>query len=66
MLPDVVEAGIAANHRRGLVLGLVHDLGAVGPIELRDGHKRGPVRGGPGVPAPPCLPEKLMITHPTL
>ena len=37
MLANVVEAGVAANHRTGLVLGLVHDLGVVGPVELGHG-----------------------------
>ena len=29
VLAHVVEAGVAANHRAGLVLGLVHHLGVV-------------------------------------
>jgi hypothetical protein len=41
VLAHVVEVGVGANHRAALVLGLVHDLEAVGPVEFRYGHKRG-------------------------
>lgn len=41
VLADVVEAGVAANLNAGLVLGLVHDLAVLRPVEFGNGHKRG-------------------------
>ncbi len=37
MLLYIVEASVAANHRTGLVLGLVHDFAVISPVEL--GHR---------------------------
>ena len=37
MLAHVIQADVAANQCTGFVLGLVHDLGVVGPVELGHG-----------------------------
>lgn len=41
VLANIIEAGVAPNHIRRLMLSLVHDLGIVGAIELGDGNERG-------------------------
>ena len=37
MLAHVIQADVAANYGTDFVLGLVHDLGVVGPVELGHG-----------------------------
>jgi hypothetical protein len=54
MLPYIVEAGVMANHGAGPVLGLVHDLAVIGPVELGHRHERR-AQGVRRVPTPEAL-----------
>lgn len=68
VLAHVIEAGIAANLGGCLVLGLVHDLGVIGPGQLGHRHEGSPqgVRGKGGVQIALHNQVQVLIRQPAL